>query len=685
MVDRLRVTELDFDTIKENLKDFLSQQSEFTDYNFEGSGLSVLLDILAYNTHYQAYYLNMVANEAFMDTALLRNSVVSHAKSLGYVPYSRKASRAFINLTGNTTTNTAGSLTIPKGYTFFSEDVDGISYNFVTLEDTTVTKANTDYTFMNLPIYEGTLVNYLYVHNEAQNPKQVFLLPDTSIDTSTIKVSVQPSASNTQVSVYLLATDSSNTTSQSEVFFLQESLSEEYQIYFGDNKIGKKLEDGSVITIEYLTTNGELANRANNFVITESLVDSLNDTEIEFIVDPVSPASGGAEKESIDEIKFSAPIQFTTQNRLVTYADYAAYIKKNYPTINSISVWGGEDESPPVFGTVFVSMQPKTGYYISDVEKQKIIDDIIKPKAIVAINTIIRDPEYLYLLINSNVLYNPKKTTLTGDELKNSVLSAILDYRDNNLDQFESTFVLSKAQDVVDAVDTNTIIGSEVVVRVQKRFKPSLGSSTPYTINFNVPLHRGTVSNRMTSTQFIVFDSNGVQREVFFEELPQSYTGIASIRVLNPGQNYTSTPTVTITGDGTGATATATIVNGTLQNVTITNRGINYSRATVSITDGGGFGATAEAVIDARTGSLQTVYYDDFSQKQIVNSNAGIVNYELGVVTISDIRILSVSAPDGFIRLSFESEKGIISTAKNTIITIDEEDPLAIVTTLEVV
>jgi hypothetical protein len=373
MVDRLRITELDFDVIKQNLKTFLNQQSEFTDYDFEGSGLNVLLDLLAYNTHYQAYYLNMVANEAFMDTALLRNSVVSHAKSLGYVPYSRKASRAFINFTATTETSTSGTLTIPKGYTFFSEDVEGISYSFITLEDTTTTKANNNYSFINLPIYEGTLVNYVYVHSEAQNPKQVFLLPDTSIDTSTIRVSVQPSASNTQVSVYLLATDSSNTTSQSEVFFLQESLSEEYQIYFGDNKIGKKLEDGSVITIEYLTTNGELANKANNFVATDTLTDSLNDTNIDFVIDPVSPASGGAEKESIDEIKFSAPVQFTTQNRLVTYSDYAAYIKKNYPTINSISVWGGEDESPPVFGTVFVSMQPKTGYYIQMLKNKKLL------------------------------------------------------------------------------------------------------------------------------------------------------------------------------------------------------------------------------------------------------------------------------------------------------------------------
>ena len=685
MVDRLRVTELDFDVIKENLKTFLSQQTEFTDYNFEGSGLNILLDLLAYNTHYQAYYLNMVANEAFLDTALLRNSVISHAKSLGYVPYSRKAPRAFINFTANTNTSTVATLTIPRGYTFFSEDVDGISYSFVTLEDKTVTKANNNFSFINLPIYEGNLVSYVYVYSEVDNPKQVFLLPDSSIDTSTIRVSVQPNNANTQVSVYLLATDSSNTTSQSEVFYLQESSFEEYQIYFGDDKIGKRLIDGSVITIEYLTTSGDAANKANNFVATDSILDSLGNSQADFIVEPVSAASGGSEKETVDEIKFSAPVQFTTQNRLITYTDYSSYIKKSYPAIDSISVWGGETEIPPVFGTVFVSMKPKTGYYISDVEKQKIIDEIIKPKAIVAVNTIIRDPEFLYLLINTNVLYNKKKTTLTEEELKDNILTSILSYKDENLDKFESTFVLSKAQDAIDSTDTNAVLGSEVVVRVQKRFRPTLGLSTPYTVYFNVPLHRGTITNKMTSTQFTVFDSNGTPREVFFEELPQSYTGIATIQVTNPGQNYTTTPTVTITGDGTGATATATIVNGSVQSINITNRGINYTRATVTITSDTGFGATADAVIDARTGTLQTVYYDDLSQKQVVNSNAGNINYNDGIVTLSDIRILSVSAPDGFVRLSFESEKGIISTAKNTIITIDEEDPTAIVTTLETV
>ena len=683
MSDRLRVTELDFDTIKENLKAFLSQQSEFTDYDFEGSGLNILLDVLAYNTHYQAYYLNMVANESFLDTSVLRDSVVSHAKTLSYVPYSRKAPRAIINFTVNTSSSTAASLTIPKGYRFLSQQIDGVSYGFVTLTDTTVEKANTDFTFLNLPIHEGQLVSYSFVHNESSNPKQIFTLPDTSIDTTTITVSVQPSSTNTEITVYSLATDASNTQSNSNVFYLQEGKAQQYEIYFGNNVIGKKLSDGSVININYLLTNADAANKANNFVATQTLVDSLGNSQVDFIIDPISAASGGAERESVDEIKFSAPIQFTTQNRLVTYSDYAAYIKKNYPSIDSISVWGGEDELPAIYGTVFVSMKPKSGYYISDSEKQRIIDEIIKPKAIVAVNTIIRDPEYLYLLINSNILYNPKKTALTSEQLKNTIRNAILTYRTTNLDKFESTFVLSKAQDAIDSVDTNSILGSEVIVRVQKRFKPVLNSSTPYTIYYNVPLHRGTITNRMTSTQFTIFDSNGTQKEVFFEELPQSYTGIASVQVTNPGQNYTTTPTVTITGDGTGATATATIINGTLQSVNIVNRGINYTRAVVTITGGNGFGATADAVIDARTGSLQTVYYDSLSQKQIINSNAGTINYDDGIVTIFDIRILSVSVPDGFIRLSFESEKGIISTSKNTIITLDQEDSSSIVTTLE--
>jgi hypothetical protein len=685
MVDRLRVTELDFDTIKQNLKTFLNQQSEFTDYDFEGSGLSVLLDILAYNTHYQAYYLNMIANEAFMDTALLRDSVVSHAKTLGYVPYSRKAPRATINFTANTNSNTSASLTIPKGFRFLSNDIDGITYSFVTLSDTTVTKSNTSFSFLNLPIYEGQLVTYSYTHNELTNPKQVFTLPDSGVDTSTVTVTVQPSSTNTEISVYTLASDASNTTTQSEVFYLQEGKAQQYQIYFGDNVIGKKISDGSVVTISYLVTNGDAANKANNFIATGTLSDSLNNSLSNFTIDPVSEAAGGAERESVDDIKFAAPLQYTTQNRLVTFSDYEAYITKNYPSVESVSVWGGEDETPPSFGVVYVALKPKQNYYLSDAEKQRIIDEIIKPKAIVAVQTVIRDPEYLYLIVSPTVTYNPNKTTLTDTQLKNAIKNAILLYKTTNLDKFDSQFILSKMQDQIDSVDTNSIIGSSVSVRVQKRFTPSLNSSRAYTVNFNVPLRRGTIGNKLTSTFFTVTDSQGVDREVQFDEIPQSFSGISSISVTNPGQGFVTEPTVTIDGDGTGASARAIIVNQRIQRIEIINRGIDYTRATVTISGGGGFGATATAVIDGRIGTIRTVYYDSLAQRQVVDENAGEIDYDAGIITITNIAIKGVQSVEGDIRLSIESEKGIISTTKNTIVTIDENDPTAISTTLETV
>lgn len=685
MADRLRVTELDFDTIKQNLKTFLNQQSEFTDYDFEGSGLSVLLDILAYNTHYQAYYLNMVANEAFMDTALLRDSVVSHAKTLGYVPYSRKASRATINFTANSTSNTVSSVTIPKGFRFLSNDIDGVSYSFVTLSETTVTKSNTSFSFINLPIYEGQLVTYSYNHNQATNPKQIFTLPDVGVDTTTISVTVQPSSTNTDISVYTLAADVSNTSTQSQVFYLQEGKKEQYEIYFGGGVIGQSLPDGAVVNITYLITNGDVANKANNFVATGTLTDSLNNSLSDFIIDPVSSAAGGAERESVDNIKFAAPLQYTTQNRLVTFSDYEAYITKNYPSVDSVSVWGGEDETPPSFGVVYVALKPKTNYYLSDAEKQRIIDEIIKPKAIVAVQTIIRDPEYLYLLISPTVTYNPNKTTLTETQLKTAIRNAVLLYKTTNLDKFDSQFILSKIQDAIDNVDTNSIIGSRVSVRVQKRFTPSLNSSTAYKINFNVPLRRGTIGNKLTSTFFTVADSSGIDREVQFDEIPQSFSGISSISVTNPGQGFTSAPTITIDGDGTGASASAVIVNGRIQSIEIINRGIDYTRATITISGGGGYGASATAVIDGRIGTIRTVYYDSLAQRQVVDENAGEIDYDAGVVTITNIAIKDVQSVDGDIRLSIESEKGIISTSKNTIISIDQDDPTAISTTLETV
>ena len=683
MVDRLRVTELDFDTIKTNLKAFLKQQSEFTDYDFDGAGLSILVDLLAYNTHYNAYYLNMVANEAFLDTALLRDSVVSHAKTFGYTPYSRKAPTAIINFVANSSSATSSTLTLPSGYSFLSNQIDGKSYNFVVLNDTTVTKANSQFTFESLQILEGQLITYSFTQDNGSNPKQIFTLPDDSIDTTTIKVVVSPSSTNTQITTYTQVSDVLDLTANSSVYFLQESRSGNYEIYFGNDVVGKKIPDGSVVSVTYLITNATAANKANNFIARDTLTDSIGESLTNFVITPISAAAGGAERESVDEIKFAAPLQYATQNRLVTVKDYESYIKRNYPSIDSLSVWGGEDEVPAIYGKVLVSLKPKDGYYLSEAEKQRIIDEIIKPKSIISVSAEIRDPDYLYILLNNQVKYDPKKTTLTEQALSNSIRNAIISYKNTFLNKFNAIFALSRLTDQVDNVDINAIAGSETNVKLQKRVVPELGTNANYTVNFGVPLKRGTLTDRLTTTEFAVLDSANVRRTAIIEEVPQSFTGISSIEITNAGYGYTSIPTITISGDGTGATAEAVIQSGRITQIRMVNRGVDYTRATVSITGGGGVSAVAAAVIDSRIGTLRTIFYDVNANRQIINSNVGEINYDTGKITLNDLNIISVSAGDGLLRLTAVSEEGVIESTRNVIITIDEADTAAIVTTLE--
>jgi hypothetical protein len=675
---RLQISDLDFDQIKTNLKAYLKQQSQFQDYDFDGAGLNILLDILAYNTHYNSYYLNMVANESFLDTALLRDSVVSHAKTLGYTPFSVTAPRAIVNVTVDSGTTTPETLTIPKGFTFSSNLIDSLSYNFVVLEETTVTKANTSFVFENLDIYEGSLVSYVFNYTENSNPKSIFVLPDNNIDTTTISVSVSPNVGNTSTQVYNQVTDILDITSTSEAYFLQESKNGNYEIYFGDGVVGKALNDGAVVTVTYLVTNGVDANQTNGFVAAASI-----GAYSDIVVDVVGVAAGGSTRETVDSIKYSAAAQYATQNRLVTVKDYESYIKSNYPSIDAISVWGGEDETPKVFGKVFISLKPKANYFLSETEKQRIIDEVINPKAIVSVAAEIRDPEFLYLLVNSRVQYDPRKTTLDEETLKSQIKQSIISYKNTNLNKFGAYFVLSDFQDTAISAVSDSIIGSEAAVRVQKRFAPKINEVASYSIKFNAQLHRGTTVNKLLSTEFTVFDSTGVIRRAVFEESPQSFTGISQIQITAPGSGYTTSPTVTISGDGSNATAEAVVVNGRIQTIRITNRGTDYTRAIVTITDETGYGADAVAVIDGKTGTLRTIYYDSLAQRQIINSNAGEVDYDNGIITINSINFLSVNADDGLIRIDIEAERGIIQSLRNSIITIDETDPTAIVNTLE--
>jgi hypothetical protein len=680
MADRLRVTELDFDTIKNNLKDFLRQQNQFSDYDFEGSGLSILLDILAYNTHYNAYYLNMVANEAFLDTALLRDSVVSHAKSLSYIPHSIKAPTATINFTVESGSSTPSSLTIPRGYSFLSNQIDGKSYNFVVVEEVFVTKSNTQFIFENLEIKEGQLVTYNFTHDQSTNPKQIFTIPDDNIDTSTLKVTVINSSSNTEVATYTSAIDVLDLDNNSEVYFLQENRGGKFQVYFGNDVLGKKIPDGSILSLSYLLTNGIEANRANNFVATSPLIDSLSNSITNFVIYPIVSALGGSDRETVDSIKFLSTNQFSSQNRLVTKNDYGSYLRKNYTNADSISVWGGEDEIPKVYGKIFISIRPKENFFLSNIEKERIVNEILKPKSVVSLYIEIVDPDYLYIKTSTKVKYDKNKTNRTPSQLIDSVRNAILLYKQQNINRFNSNFILSKLENDINLVDIS-IIGSESSLRIEKRFEPDLNKTSSYVLNFNIPLTRGEIYNRLVSNEFRVNDGT-IQRDAIFEEVPNSFTGLDSIEVIDPGFNYITAPTVTITGDGTGATAEAKIVNGKVNSITVTNRGINYTKAVITITGGGGVGAQATAVLSGKIGSIRIIYFDSNAERKIINPNCGTINYETGLVNINDVRILSLKS-GSLLKINIEPENKIIESSRNIILTIDETDPTSISTIVE--
>jgi hypothetical protein len=678
MADRLNITELDFDTIKTNLKNFLRQQSEFTDYDFEGSGLNILLDVLAYNTHYNAYYLNMLVNESFLDSSQLRNSVVSHAKKLGYNTRSYTAPLAKINFTINSGSSTPASLTLPKGYTFLSELIDSKSYNFITLDDVTVNKTGNNFVFTDLHIYEGQLVEYNFNHSNASNPKQLFTLPDDNIDTSSLEVSVRQSSSNSESVVYNLNTDALTVNSDSLVYYLQEGQDGKYQIYFGEDVFGKSVPDGGIVTVSYIITNGDVANKANNFVASSTISGFSN-----FTINPVLQASGGSLRETVDEIKFAAPLQFTSQNRAVTKNDYIKLLQQKYPQFEAVNVWGGEENDPPIYGKVFISAKPKNGYEITDTQKEYIKEEIIKPISILTVTPEILDVDYNYLKVVSKVYYDPTKTTLNVNNLKTAVQNKIISFCNENLNTFNSYFKSSLLKTEIDGVSAS-VLSNELELFLSKKFKPDLINSNSYVLDFGVPLQKGTTyDNLYSNPEFILLDSEEVQRSCFFEEIPSSFTGVESITVNNPGLNYLSTPTIEIIGDGTGATATATIVNSKISKITVTNPGVGYTTATVRIVGGGGQLGEATAVLEGRFGKIRTYYYKPDSvtnqnTKVILNENAGTIDYVLGKIYINDFNPINVLNDMKEISVNIRPKISVIASEKNKMLVFDSTDPTSL-------
>ena len=684
MADRLQVTELDFDQIKSNLKTFLQQQTVFQDYDFEGSGLNILLDVLAYNTHYNAYYLNMVANESFLDTALLRNSVVSHAKKLNYVPRSRTASRAIITVTVISPNTTPGSLTLPKGYVFYSEQINGISFKFVTLNSYTVEKTGYNFIFENIPIYEGQYTSYSTLNSYTSNPKQLFTLNDTGIDTDTLVVTVRQSAGNTTTIVYDRSENDLNITANSEVYFLQEGTDGKYDIYFGDNILSKAIPDGGVVTTDYLVTNGSAANYANSFIASAAVSGYST-----IIVDPIQRSSGGSDRETADEIKFGAPLSLLAQNRAVTKNDYIRLIQQKYPQFEAVNVWGGEENNPPIYGKVFVSAKPKLGFEVSQTEKDYVKNNILKPISMLTVTPEIVDVDYNYLKVSSKVYYDKAKLSTSQSQLIADIKTIISDYCATNLNKFNSYFNFSGMETRIDAWD-RSIVSNEATLFVAKKFRPDLINSDNYILDFGFELTRGTTNeNFYSSPDFTIADENAIDRQCFFEEVPSSFSGVESITVSNPGVNYTSTPIVTIIGDGTGATASATIVNGKISEITVLTPGIGYTTAAIRITGGGGELGEGLAVLQGRYGQIRISYYktDEISSqstKVIINSNrnngvTGIIDYKLGKIYINNFNPIAVNNDFGDIMVHINPMSNIIQSNLNKMLVLDDQDPTSIV------
>ena len=551
---RLNVTEFDFDDVKNNLKTFLKNQTQFTDYDFEGSGMSALLDVLAYNTHYLGFNANMLANEMFLDSASLRSSVVSHAKMLGYEVSSPRAPIAKINVSLATSN---ASATMPAG-TVFDTTVDGINYQFVTISDITKQNVGNFIPFDNVDIYEGTFTTtkYLVDSNEAD---QRFMLTDIRADITTLTVKVQNSTTDSTTVTYTKATDITQLTSDSAVYFCQETESGKFEIYFGDGATSKALSDGNIVTLNYVVTNKTLANGASIFSSPGAI-----DTVTGVTVVTVANASGGSEAENISSIKLNAPLDYASQGRAVTTEDYKTYVRKLFPNTQAVSVWGGEDgsfdtstgvSSTPEYGKVFISVKSTTGINLTTSQKENLVKDLA-PFKVASITPVIVDPETTFIILNVVFNLNTSATTLSNDSIVTDVNTTISNYSSNTLNKFNSPYRHSEVTGLIDDTN-NAITNNTTTVTLGKFFTPSLTTSSNYTVSFNNALynphsgHNASGGGVLASTGFQI--DGDTTTEYFFDE------------------------------DGAGAVRIYSIVSGTRTYLNSAAGTIDYTNGVVSI------------------------------------------------------------------------------------------------------
>ena len=676
----LTVTDLDFDSIKNNLKTFLRSQSQFQDFDFEGSGMSVLLDLLAYNTHYNAFYLNMIANEMFLDTSKLRQSTISHAKLINYVPESSHGAEAKLNIRVTPSTSedqNTSSLTLDKYTRVFGGALDGVNYPFVVLDSYTVNKDGNSFLFSNVVIKQGEVVTRQFLMDPT-NTKRRFEIPSQNIDLNTVIVTVQESASNTFTSVYNIAEDLTEITRDSKVYFIEENEDGNYRIYFGDDVIGKKPTNGNIINVTYIDTLGSIGNKISSFSMANTIGGLYNDN---VSVSSTSSSYSGSEKETIEQVKYRAPYFYSAQNRAITTYDYETLITKDYPNIDSVAVWGGEDNVPVVYGKVFLSLKTKENFFLTNLEKENIKNTLIENRNVLTVIPEIIDPSYTYILVRGSAYYDSTLTQYTAAQIRSFVVASIEDYKTDYLGKFKSGFQKSVIQQYIQDSE-KSITGSDIKVILQKRIPITLNQTKSYTVDFGVPIKKGDFNSSISSYPSLgIVDTNFITRQLFFEEVPSINSGIEKIDIVNGGVNYTTVPTVTIVGDGTGATGIAKIYGGRVTSIEMTNRGSNYTRASVSISGETGIGVVVEPILQSRVGTLRTYYLNESGEKIFVNSNAGTIDYDNGIIVLTSLLPVSVASnayyEPNVLTINTFVDKEIITSIRNKIIDIDVDNPLS--------
>ena len=517
--NNLRVDELSFEGIKTNFKRYLQAQDQFRDYNFDGAGMSVLLDMLAYNTYYNSFYLNMVASEAFLTTAQKRNSVINLASSLNYVPRSTTSA----SITGTlllTVANAPTSVTIPE-FTEFTGSIDGVAYKFLNVNSKTIFSSAGVFSD-SITLKEGTLITTRYTVVSA-DADQRFLIPNSRIDTTTLNVTVLNSSVDSTTRTFTPSENLVELDATSLVYFLQETEDGLYELKFGDGVFGTALSNGNILVIRYLVSNGALANDINALTYSDTIT---NVTAATFTAD--DPATGGSARETVAQIKFNAPKSYEAQNRAVTAEDYKALLLSQ-ATVDSVVVWGGEDNDPPTYGKVFIAIKPTTGSVLTATEKLNLISSVINPKKILTVQTEIVDPEYIYIKIEVTIKYDAKKTSLSSDTISNLVSDTIKAYNDSDIDKFGTYFRYSKLSRLID-VSERSILSNVLIAEMQKEIDVQLGVGTRYEINFSNAIDDATdgrpttqsfgVGNKITSNEFtlggfsncFLEDNNGLIR-----------------------------------------------------------------------------------------------------------------------------------------------------------------------------